>query len=89
MKKKTFISLIFIIFTFTRLRTYEESVNTNSADNSIGEPRHASLRMEKKKCSISMTFTCAISNLMFNSGEFCDSATDHNRVKESDRNQCL
>ena len=38
--------------------------------------------MQKKKfSSIFITFTYAASSLMINSGEFCNSAADHNRVK--------
>ena len=29
-----------------------------------------------------LTFTCAVSKLMFNSGEFCYSAADDSRVKQ-------
>ena len=39
--------------------------------------------------SSSIPFTCADYNLMFNSGEFCDSASDQYREKKSDRNQSL
>ena len=61
---------------FTCLRVYEASVNTNWAYNSIGRIRACEYKnrnkgFKKKKNSI--TFTCAVWNLTFNSGEFCDS----------------
>ena len=43
------------------------------------------IRMEIKEYiffSVSITFTCAVSNLMFDSGMFCDSAAGLGQVKE-------
>ena len=39
--------------------------------------------------SISITFSCAVSSLMFPSSKLCDSTVDHNQVKENERNQSL
>ena len=86
---KIFFFIIFIIvILFTLLRMYEARVNTYCAYDSM-------VRIEACECrsrtgnkgihiffSISITFIYAVSSLMFNSGEFCDSAADDNRVKQ-------
>ena len=75
---------IFYNFIFTCLPIYEASVNTVCAyDNSV-RVQVCKYKNGNKgiKKSISITFTCAVSNLMFSSSEFCDRAADHNRVKE-------
>ena len=63
---------------------YEARVNTNCAYNMV--------HIQACECkdgnkvvvffSVCIPLTFAVSNLMFNSGEFCDSAAEHNRVKE-------
>ena len=70
---------------------YEASVNTDSAYNSIVGIQACEKKNENERICcwffflfffhFIITFACAVSNLMFNSGEFCDSAADHNRVK--------
>ena len=66
---------------------YEVSVNTNCACNSIvciqaWEYANGNKGISLYFFLISVTFTCAVSKLMFNSGKFCDSTADHNQVKE-------
>ena len=75
MQWKTFILIIFIIFIFKRLRMYAARANTNCAYNGIVRILACEYKNGNKGFffSICITFRCAISNLMFNSGEFCDS----------------
>ena len=65
---------------------YEANVNTNCAYTSIVRIQACKYSNGNKGVfffsSVSFTFTCIVSNVMFNSGVFCDSAADHNRVKE-------
>ena len=65
---------------------YEACVNTNSSTyNSIRGIQACKYNNRNKgiySSFFSITFTCAVLNFMFNSGKFCDSAADHNRVKE-------
>ena len=84
MQWKTFILIIFIIFIFKRLRMYAARANTNCAYNGIVRILACEYKNGNKGYffSICITFKCAVSNLMFNSGEFCDSSADGNRVKQ-------
>ena len=64
---------------------FKASVNTNCTYDSTGQIQACESKNGNKGIcifSISITYTCAVSNLMFNSGECCDSTADHNQAKE-------
>ena len=82
------IFIIFIIFIFTRLRMFEARVKTNCAYNSIVCMQACKFKNEKNIFSNSVAFTYIVSNLMFTSGKFCNSAADHIQVKVTEISLC-
>ena len=83
MQWKTFIFIIFIIFIFTRHCMYEASVNTDRTYSSMGWTQACEHENGNKRffSQFLLHVPVRFRILMFNSGEFCDSAADHNRVK--------
>ena len=77
------IFIIFIIFIFTRLRMQEAKVNTNCACNTIMHIQACEYRNGNKGFFFSLYYISrAVSNLISNISEFCDSVADDNRVKQ-------